>query len=106
MAYGEHEGRGVRHPEVRAMFTRESLLASDWYHQRLEAKQRHDIQLQRRHIAYLEAFLRDPARSHAAARLGIDRRLSAARQALDAASSPQYLADLVGMLGLDPALAH
>jgi hypothetical protein len=105
MAYGEHEGRGVRHPDVRAMFTRESLLASDWYRRRLEAKQKHDIDLQGRHIAYLESFVQDSARSHAATRLGIDRRLAVARRELEIASSPQYLADLTGMLGLDPALA-
>ena len=29
MAYGEHEGRDERHPEVRRMFTREALLTSE-----------------------------------------------------------------------------
>lgn len=32
-------------PEIRALFTREALLASDWYHERLATKQQRDIAL-------------------------------------------------------------
>ncbi|MEI6082817.1 MAG: hypothetical protein WCS70_00795, partial [Verrucomicrobiota bacterium] len=34
----QFDGRDLNHPEVRAMFTRESLLASDWYAARLTAQ--------------------------------------------------------------------
>lgn len=105
MAYGEYQGWDRQHPEFRRLFTRESLLASDWYRQRLEAKQAHDVQLYQRHLAYLQAFLTDPARRHAADRLGIHQRIATAQQARDHAAAPEYLDDLTGMLGLDPALA-
>ena len=39
----QYEGRGLDHPEIRALFTREHLLASDWYKARLAAKQTIDI---------------------------------------------------------------
>ena len=43
MAYGKTaEGYGLEAPEVRSQFTRESVLASDWYAARLDAKQRGD----------------------------------------------------------------
>ncbi len=42
MATGKYAGMDAHHPEFRAMFTRTSLLASDWYHERLEIKQQRD----------------------------------------------------------------
>ena len=42
----------------RALFTREALLASDWYQARLGVKQGRDVALWRRHLAALEAFRR------------------------------------------------
>ena len=56
MANGSYEGKDVHHPDIRAMFTREALLASDWYHERLETKQVRDIALWKRHVAYLDTF--------------------------------------------------
>ena len=35
MAQGCYEGRGVDDPAIRGMFTREALLAGDWYRERL-----------------------------------------------------------------------
>ncbi len=55
MAHGHFEGKGIDHPTIRALFTREVLLASDWYKERLSIKQRRDIALWQRHVAALEA---------------------------------------------------
>jgi hypothetical protein len=62
MARGEYEGKDIDHPDIRALFTRENLLASDWYKERLDIKQRRDIALAQRQVAYLEAFLEADAR--------------------------------------------
>ncbi len=43
MAEGHFEGKDVHAPEIRALFTREALVASDWYRERLLAKQRRDV---------------------------------------------------------------
>jgi thiol-disulfide isomerase/thioredoxin len=42
MAYGNWEGKDASHPEFRRLFTRESLLESDWYKERLRVKQARD----------------------------------------------------------------
>jgi len=62
MAQGEYQGKNLSHPEIRGLFTRDSLLAGDWYRERLEIKQRRDIALAKRQVAYLEAFLAADAR--------------------------------------------
>jgi hypothetical protein len=42
MLNDEWEGKGLDDPEFRKLFTRENLLASDWYAARLAAKQKID----------------------------------------------------------------
>src|SRR5262249_48298137 len=52
------EGYGLDHPDFRAMFTREAMLASAWYSARLAAKQKIDRKLWRQHVDYLDRFLK------------------------------------------------
>jgi hypothetical protein len=82
MAHGHFEGKGVDDPAIRAMFTRESLLKSDWYKERLRVKQKRDIALWTRH----------------AEATGTE----AASKRLAQVSSPTYLDELVGTIGADP----
>ena len=60
MVHDEWEGRGLDHPELRRLFTREYLLASDWYAARLKAKQSVDRALWKRHVEYLSHFMQRP----------------------------------------------
>ena len=96
------EGKGVDHPDVRNLFKRENLLASDWYAARLAAKQKVDRALWRRHVEYLNQFLRRPNYADVSDRLRIGERLTAARKTLEAVESPEYLKKLVGTLGAEP----
>jgi phosphoenolpyruvate carboxykinase (diphosphate) len=96
------EGKGLDHPEVRRLFTREAMLASDWYAARLAAKQQVDIRLWKRHVQYLERFSKKPSYAEEAARLGIPARLDFARAAFQEAESPEYLKRLWGTLGAEP----
>ncbi len=98
MARGEWEGKGVADPRVREMFTRESVLASDWYQERLQAKQERDVRLWSRHIAALEAFVSKPG----PLQLDVQGRLAEARAQMARVSSVAYLAELVGTIGADP----
>ena len=82
MAHGHHEGRGITDPAVRQMFTRDAVLASQWYRERLEVKQARDVALWTRHVA---------ATGSAEARAGLER-----------VSNPAYLDRLVGTIGADP----
>ena len=82
MVHGQYKGRAVDDPSIRAMFTRESVLASEWYRDRLRVKQQRDIALWNRHVA----------------RVGAD----VAGAGLARVSSPAYLEELVGTIGADP----
>ncbi|MEO8128189.1 MAG: hypothetical protein ABJF23_21405 [Bryobacteraceae bacterium] len=93
MAHGEFEGMREDDPRIRKMFTRESLLESEWYQERLKAKQKVDIDLWTRHVAALES-VEGPA----------DPRLAAALEELDRVRSEAYLTQLVGTIGADPSL--
>jgi len=54
MTKGTWEGVGTADLKLRTLFTRESLLKSDWYAKRLRSQQEIDLHLWRRHVAYLE----------------------------------------------------
>jgi phosphoenolpyruvate carboxykinase (diphosphate) len=84
------------------MFTRESLLTSEWYAERLTLKQRRDVDLWERHVRSLTEFLASPGHRDEAQRLGIPRRLEHARAELERVRSPEYVRSLVGTIGADP----
>mgnify|MGYP001025458045 CR=1 FL=1 len=102
MAAGHYEGKDAHHPDIRALFTRDALLASDWYRERLEIKQRRDIALWERHVAYLESYASRTSHQDLVARFGIVERLDGARAKLEKVRSAAYLDSLRGTLGADP----
>ncbi len=102
MANGEYEGMDAHHPDFRAMFTREYLLESGWYHERLQIKQARDIALWTRHVNSLMLFLDDEDYADEASRLRISDRFVAASEKLEQVRSEEYLKGLVGTLGADP----
>ena len=102
MAYGAHEGRDEKHPEIRALFTRENIIGSDWYAARLAAKQRHDERLWHKHAVYLENFLKKKNYGEEAKRLGVAARLETAWETYHKVKSPDDLAGLRGTIGLQP----
>lgn len=99
MACGSYQDKCIEDPEIRSMFTRESLLASDWYHERLRVRQGREMALWRRHTEALEAF-----QSSGVPEPGfhLECRLAEARKQLAHRSSPDYLKELVGTIGADP----
>ncbi len=102
MRQDEWEGKGLDHPAVRQLFTRETLLASDWYGARLQAKQAVDRRLWRRHVEYLDKFLKHTNYAEEAERLGIRTRLERARNTLNEVEAGDYLQKLTGTLGAEP----
>jgi phosphoenolpyruvate carboxykinase (diphosphate) len=98
MARGEWEGKGIEDPRVRAMFSREHLLGSEWYQERLRVKQARDIALWQRHLAALEAF----RGSGGSKSFDVDERLAHARRQMARVSAVAYLGELVGTIGADP----
>jgi hypothetical protein len=96
------EGKNLDTPEFRTLFTRENLLASDWYAARLAAKQKVDQRLWKRHVDYLNHFLRKPSHEDVAEALKIGERLTRARRMLEQVESADYLLGLRGTLGAEP----
>jgi hypothetical protein len=102
MLYDQFEGKGLEDPAIRKLFTRENLLASSWYADRLVAKQKIDRALWKRHVEYLNGFLRRPSHADVAESMGIAVRLTRARKTLEEVDSPEYLIKLAGTLGAEP----
>ena len=101
MAYGEYEGMRESDPCLLKMFTREALLASGWYRDRLRAKQSVDIALWTRHTAALDTFM---ASGMPAPQIDWKCRVTQAREQLRRVSSDTYLDELVGTVGADPSV--
>ncbi len=102
MANGSWQGKDAGHPDVRNMFTRESLLASEWYRRRLATRQKRDIRLWQRHVAYLEQVMDDSRYTADASAMKLTQRRIYAAQQLERVQNADYLAELVGTLGADP----
>ena len=99
------EGLTLDDAAFRDQFTRESVLASDWYAARLDAKRDEDLAHQERSAHDLRHFLGQDANCEAAKRLGLAERLSELDASIEALGSPEYRASLVGTIGRQP-LAH
>jgi phosphoenolpyruvate carboxykinase (diphosphate) len=102
MAHGSYYGMAVDHPEVRGMFTREALLASDWYNERLRVKQQRDIALWRRHVHALEQFRATEQDFPPQDGIDFDSRFALAGSQLARVSAPAYLDELRNTIGADP----
>jgi hypothetical protein len=100
MKQGTYEGMTIDNPRLRSQFTRESVLASDWYRERLRAKQRRDVALWKRHIKSLEAYRASWPETGGA--IDIEATLTAAKRELGRVSATSYLKELEGTIGADP----
>jgi hypothetical protein len=90
---------GIRRLQ-RSLFTRECLMESAWYRERLRTKQMRDMALWTRHVHSIERFL---ASGNALRGEDIDARLGEARRQLARVRDPGYLKELAGGLGADPS---
>lgn len=102
MARGNYEGKDIEHPQIRHMFTREYLLESEWYKDRLFTKQKRDIELWEKNVSYLENFLSRVSHAETIVKLNIHDRLSHAKEQLEWVKSNTYLQRLNGTIGVDP----
>ncbi|MEO6003801.1 MAG: hypothetical protein ABIZ04_04610 [Opitutus sp.] len=105
MRDGAWEGRTAEDPAFRALFSRETLLASPWYRARLEAQRDVEAHLWERHAQYLEKFLQRQNYADVAAQLDIRGRLERVTAHLRATRGTDYVNGLVGTLGAEPFIA-
>lgn len=101
MAHGHFEGRGVNDPAIRLMFTRENLLASDWYRERLCIKQARDKKLWLHHRDYLHRQIQELCEDEEERRRSLTARIAEADRFIAVVSGHDYLQRLIGTLGAD-----
>ena len=102
MADGHYQGMDAHHPQIRSMFTRDYLLHSEWYLERLEIKQQRDIALWQRHVDCLDKLLHDNNHRSLIVEMKLEQRLEQAKQKLAKLQGTEYIQSLVGTLGADP----
>jgi len=103
MATGEYQGKTVDHPEIRALFSLENVETSEWYQDRLKAKQQQTIALWKKHQAYLHAFLQQKSHEDISHELDIGSKLQLTEDTLKEVCSVDFLESLRGSIGADPA---
>ncbi|MCL4107106.1 UNVERIFIED_CONTAM: hypothetical protein GTU68_039098 [Idotea baltica] len=101
MAEGSFEGKTERDPEIRQMFTLESMLKSDWYHERLNCRQQRDVKLWTQHCDYLADFIANPHNAGVNSRMDLASRKQLADKQLQRVKSADFLKSLVGTLGTE-----
>lgn len=102
MFHGEHDGHTIDSPAVRNLFTRESLLSSDWYARRLQAKQQRDVEHWTAFENRLSDFISKPENEEAVERLGLKDRQAFVQAKRQQAEASSYPSNLIGSLGVDP----
>jgi hypothetical protein len=102
MAEGSWNGLDARSPEFRAMFSRDAMLASDWYQERLVAYRDRALarcrtieqQLAETRRRYAESYVRPP--------VDLDERQRSIELQKAKLTAPDFLDRSVGTLGADP----
>jgi hypothetical protein len=102
MAKGHYEGMGIQDPELRGLFDRERVLASDWYNRRLEAYRDKEIAYVSASLERLRRYLAESAEAGSVAARRARSELARTEERMSALSKPGYLDLIKGSIGLDP----
>ena len=97
-------GAYLEDPEVRTLFDRDVVLASDWYRERLDAKQAADVARAERAVAAITDFVGKENNAEAIVRMDMHGELDNANRLVSVYSDGAYRASLVGTLGRQPEL--
>ena len=100
MANGSFEGKAITDPAIRSMFTRDYLLQSDWYQERLKIKQQRDGMLWQQHRDYILQRISETEQTDSFDQTLIHK-LTATERMLAQILHPSYLESLQGTLGAD-----
>ncbi|MCF8261326.1 MAG: hypothetical protein K9J12_11165 [Melioribacteraceae bacterium] len=102
MVNGEYEGKLIEDKSIREMFTREYLIDSEWYKERLINKQLNDISLLQKKIKYIEEKVLITNNLDEKLKSELKERLISAKAELKHVKEASYLKELNGSIGLDP----
>ncbi len=102
MAYGNYEGKDISDLELRKYFSRDYVVNSDWYKERLKIKQQRDITFYGGQIKYLKDFIANTSNQFLVSEMDITSRLEKVKQLFKTVKSETYLETLNGTIGADP----
>ncbi len=102
MAHGTYEGKDISHPDIRKLFQRENVLASDWYRSRLVTLQERSAKTLENQIAYMEKFLQTHQSSDFLGELNQPSLLEWSRTKLSEIRSQGFIEEMTGTIGADP----
>lgn len=95
MRDGQFEGKDLKHPDIRKLFDRETVMQSDWYRERLKSQQQRDIWRAEKMKRYLESIRPFD---------GIEDKTASLAERLQRLRAPAYLDSLYGTIGRDPTI--
>ncbi|MFT5131317.1 MAG: hypothetical protein ACI8W8_004953 [Rhodothermales bacterium] len=101
MAHGDYEGKGADDADFREMFTRESLLASEWYAARLDTQKQVAIRHCNKLIDYLRKKLKNADETNTEA---IESRLKIVQKERESIRRKDAQKAFMHTLGTDPAI--
>jgi len=101
MAYGHYQEKSIDDPDIRKMFSRDYLIQSDWYRERLIIKQKRDVDLWRNHAAYMEQQLGKINDDEHELREELIERVGESERMMEVLGEESYLERLQGTLGAD-----
>jgi GMP synthase PP-ATPase subunit len=90
----------ITDPAIRFMFTREYLLQSDWYQERLKIKQQRDYLLWQKHHDYILKRMSEIEQTDSLNQIFADK-LEVIKRMLVEIAHVEYLENLQGTLGAD-----
>lgn len=100
MAHGKTaEGWTLGSPEFRELFTRDSVLASDWYAERLDAKQAEELRQANEGFDRLKEYIDRGDSQSVVNRIGLDTRLHDLEAEVKRLGSTTYREQLIGTIG-------
>ncbi|MDB4802878.1 hypothetical protein OAH05_03000, partial [bacterium] len=102
MAHGNFEGKDERDSSIRDLFTRESLLKSDWYQERLKTQQKRDIHMWQKHLNSVDHYLNTQDDLDCNLVDTLQERRKLASKNLETVSSTNYVQSLIGTIGAAP----
>ena len=102
LAHGNYRGMTAANPEFREMFTRDALLKSDWYRERLETRQDREIAFWMQAKQRLEAYIAEGTHEDTVKSLDLEGRLAFVNERVAVVSSPGRVQALFGTIGADP----
>ncbi|MBT8438806.1 MAG: hypothetical protein KJO91_03700, partial [Gammaproteobacteria bacterium] len=101
MAKGNYQDKTIDDPAIRDMFTRDYLLQSVWYQDRLRIKQQRDAALWKMNRDYVEQKMDETTEDETETWADLQERIEKAEHMIEWVSSQSYLDRLQGTLGAD-----